>query len=96
MRKALFFLILVLGLSVFSQNEPVETQQDSTAQQKKVSPFSTGFYPLGFFDADFKYLVKYNNYEGLRLGFGGVTNKRLSEKHKISGYVARGFIDEIS
>lgn len=94
MRKALFFLILILGLSAVAQNQPDETKQDSTTQQKKISPFSTGFYPLGFFDADLKYLVKYNNYEGLRLGFGGVTNKRLSEKYKISGYIARGFIDE--
>ncbi len=94
MRKVLFFLILILGIPAFAQDQPVEAKQDSTSQQIKTSPFSTGFYPLGFFDADLKYLVKYNNYEGLRLGFGGVTNKRLSEKYKISGYVARGFIDE--
>ena len=61
---------------------------------RKIGPFLTGYYPLGFFDADLKYLIKYNNYEGLRLGFGGVTNNRLSESFKISGYVARGFIDE--
>jgi len=94
MRKVLFFLILGLGISSFAQNQPAKTEQDSTTQQKRISPFSSGYYRLGFFDADLKYIIKYNNYEGLRLGFGGVTNERLSEKYKIGGYIARGFIDE--
>lgn len=96
MHKVLFFLTFILGSYVFGQNPAIQTENDSVSlnRAKKISPFHTGYYPLGFFDADLKYLVKYNNYEGLRLGFGGITNNRLSESLKISGYIARGFIDE--
>lgn len=96
MRKVLFFLTFFTFISAFAQEPAIQTKQDTTAsqQEKKQNPFNTGFYPIGFFDADLKYLIKYNNYEGLRIGFGGVTNNRLSETYKISGYIARGFIDE--
>ena len=53
-----------------------------------------GFLPIGFFDLDLKSIIKYNNYEGFRIGIGGVTNNKLSEKYKISGYVAYGFKDD--
>ncbi|MGB5498122.1 MAG: hypothetical protein WBM77_04280, partial [Maribacter sp.] len=96
MREVLFFLIFLMGTSVIAQIPSVQTENDSVTMRhaKKIGPFQTGYYPIGFFDADLKYLIKYNNYEGLRLGFGGVTNSRLSESLKISGYVVRGFIDE--
>jgi hypothetical protein len=96
MRKVLFVLLLVYGSIANAQEPAIQTKQDTSATQKeqKYNPFATGYYPLGFFDIDLKYIIKYNNYEGLRLGIGGVTNNRLSEKNRISGYVARGFIDE--
>ncbi|HCQ11719.1 DUF5686 family protein [Flavobacterium sp.] len=53
-----------------------------------------GYLPVSFIDVDLKTIFKYNNYEGFRLGIGGVTNNKLSEKYKISGYVAFGFKDE--
>ncbi|MBL4662707.1 MAG: hypothetical protein JKY22_03920 [Flavobacteriaceae bacterium] len=62
--------------------------------KKKESPFATGYYPIAFFDVDLRYIIKYNNYEGFRLGFGGITNERLFETFKIGGYIAHGFKDE--
>ena len=53
-----------------------------------------GYYPIKFIDVDLKSIIKYNNFEGFRLGFGGVTNNKLSEKYKISGFVAYGFKDD--
>jgi hypothetical protein len=96
MRNLIIILLLLLGYNAFSQQPTVEIQKDSTTTQteKKQSPFNTGFYPIGFFDVDLRYLIKYNNYEGIRLGFGGITNDRLSEHFKIGGYAARGFKDE--
>lgn len=96
MNKPLILIIFIIGFSTLGQEVANTTSSDSTNTQKvkKNNPFKTGYYPLGFFDVDLKYLVKYNNYEGLRLGIGGVTNNRLSENYKISGYIARGFIDE--
>jgi hypothetical protein len=53
-----------------------------------------GYLPVKFIDIDLKSLIKYNNYEGFRLGIGGVTNTKLSEKYKISFFGAYGFKDE--
>lgn len=53
-----------------------------------------GYVPVSFFDIDLRYLVKYNNFEGFRFGFGGVTNDRLSSIFKLEGYTAYGLKDE--
>ncbi|OAB80497.1 DUF5686 family protein [Cochleicola gelatinilyticus] len=96
MRHLLLIFILLIGFSTLAQEPAIQVKKDTSATrvEKKQSPFSTGYYPLSFFDFDLKYLIKYNNYEGLRLGAGGVTNNKLSEKFKISGYVAHGFKDK--
>lgn len=59
-----------------------------------MSPFNTGFYNAGFFDFDLKYLIKYNDQEGLRLGLGGITNEKLSKNFRINGYAAFGTKDK--
>ncbi|RMA66284.1 DUF5686 family protein [Ulvibacter antarcticus] len=94
MRNFLLILLLFTGFSVLAQEPAITTKPDTTNTNKKANPFNTGFYPIGFFDVDLKYIVKYNNFEGLRLGVGGVTNNRLSEIYKFGGYVAYGFKDE--
>lgn len=53
-----------------------------------------GFLPVKMVDIDLKSILKYNNFEGFRIGMGGVTNNKLSEKYKISGTIAYGFKDE--
>ncbi|RDK88268.1 DUF5686 family protein [Marinirhabdus gelatinilytica] len=95
MRGTLLLFLLLFSLAFYAQEPAIKTEQDTTATkaEKKENPFNTGFYPIGFFDIDLRYIIKYNNYEGLRLGIGGVTNDRLSERFKISGYFARGFKD---
>lgn len=52
-----------------------------------------GYYPVGFFDFDLRYLARYNNYEGFRLGIGGVTNEKFSKLFKIEGYLVYGTKD---
>ena len=52
-----------------------------------------GYLPLGFFDMDLRKLFSYNNYEGFRLGFGGVTNEQFSKNFRIDGYSAYGTKD---
>lgn len=95
MRNLFLILTLVLGISVTAQEPAIKTERDTTAtkKEKKKNPFNTGFYPIGFFDVDLRYLIKYNNYEGIRLGIGGITNDRFSEHFKIGGYIAHGFKD---
>ncbi|PKA83193.1 hypothetical protein ATE92_1342 [Ulvibacter sp. MAR_2010_11] len=96
MRKTLLLLLLFLGFTAFAQEPIIQVENDTivTSKEKRSNPFNTGFYPIGFFDIDLRYIIKYNNYEGIRLGFGGITNDRLSEHFKVGGYIARGFKDQ--
>ncbi|WP_163400558.1 DUF5686 family protein [Flavobacterium fluviatile] len=52
-----------------------------------------GFYPVGPVDLDLKKIISYNNYEGFRLGLGGITNDRFSKNLRIEGYGAYGTKD---
>ncbi|WP_055411170.1 DUF5686 family protein [Nonlabens sp. YIK11] len=65
-----------------------------TKKLETLDKFKIGYYPVGFFDIDLKYLIKYNNYEAFRLGIGGTTNEKLSEHYRLGGYVAYGTKDQ--
>lgn len=54
----------------------------------------TGYYPVKFWDFDLSNFVKYNNYEGLRLGAGGRTNQNFSQLLRLDGYLVYGIKDE--
>lgn len=56
---------------------------------------ASGFYSIKYWDLDLSKIFKFNNYEGIRLGFGGRTNDRLSDKFNINGYTTYGFKDEV-
>jgi len=53
----------------------------------------TGYVPFKFWDFDLRKIISYNNYEGLRLGLGGVTNTYFSSKFRLEGYSAYGLRD---
>ena len=81
---------------------PTYTSLDSLSEAEKIEhkiilgrKIYNGYFPLKSIDVDLKSIIKYNNFEGFRLGIGGVTNDKLSDKYKISGYLAYGFKDEI-
>ncbi|MCD0467415.1 DUF5686 family protein [Flavobacterium sp. ENC] len=52
-----------------------------------------GFYPVGPVDLDLKKIISYNNYEGFRLGLGGITNDRFSKDFRLEAYTAYGTKD---
>jgi hypothetical protein len=52
-----------------------------------------GYVPVGFVDIDLRQIIKYNNYEGFRVGLGGVTNDKFSEIFRINTYGAYGSKD---
>jgi hypothetical protein len=52
-----------------------------------------GYFPVSIFDIDLRSIIKYNNFEGFRLGLGAVTNPKLSEKYKVAFYGAYGLKD---
>ena len=53
-----------------------------------------GYFPVSILDIDLRSIIKYNNFEGFRFGFGAVTNTKLSENYKIAFYGAYGLKDE--
>ncbi len=53
-----------------------------------------GYIPFKILDIDLRSIAKYNNYEGFRLGFGAVTNSKLSERYKLAFYGAYGLKDD--
>jgi hypothetical protein len=55
--------------------------------------FVLGYIPVGFLHIDYTSLINYNDYEGIRLGLGAVTNKKFSKWISLGGYFAYGFRD---
>lgn len=53
-----------------------------------------GYYPAKYINLDLGKIINLNNYEGLRVGFGGASNSNFSSKYKIESYIAFGTKDE--
>lgn len=101
MRKHLFVVLLLTLASFCYAQQPVTTKvyvtkavQDSIKKTEFLQHIGNGFLPFNYFNLDLKYLVKFNQYEGLRSGLGGVTNDRFSERYRIDGYLVYGFKDK--
>ena len=74
--------------------DSVVTKQNIERKIRLGRKLFTGYVPVGFFDFDMRYLLSYNNFEGFRLGVGGITNDRFSKKIRFEGYTAYGLKDE--
>ena len=79
------------------RSKPTYISLDTLAQKRRIEnkvkigrKVIKGYYPFGFFDLDMRYLIRYNNYEGLRTGLGGVTNERMSKIYKVEAYSVYG------
>ncbi|MBU2927885.1 DUF5686 family protein [Winogradskyella psychrotolerans] len=101
MRKHLFaVLLLTLASYSYAQQELVskkdstKTAQDSIKKTEFLKHIGNGFLPFNYFNIDLKYLFKFNQYEGVRSGLGGITNNRFSERYRIDGYLVYGFKDK--
>lgn len=93
---SLFFFILCYTLS-YSQTNPqkeTEPKQDSIKGKEFVQHLGNGYIPTKYFNFDLRYLIKYNQYEGIRTGLGGITNDAFSEKYRINSYLVYGFRDD--
>ncbi|WP_299208626.1 DUF5686 family protein [uncultured Dokdonia sp.] len=78
----------------FSEIERIINAENIERRLGTINNFSIGYYSVNFFDFDLTYPVKFNNFEGLRLGLGGVTNESFSKDFRIEGYGAYGFKDQ--
>ena len=82
-------------LANFMQLDSIVIAEKVTRKLEVIEKFKVGYYPVGFFDIDLKYLIKFNEYEAFRIGVGGTTNEKFSEKWRISGYGAFGTKDKV-
>ncbi|MBC7440057.1 MAG: carboxypeptidase-like regulatory domain-containing protein [Flavobacterium sp.] len=87
--------------SLDSRSERTYTVLDSIITKKKIEKkiifgrrVINGYVPFGPVDFDLRYLLSYNNFEGFRVGIGGITNETFSKKVRIEGYTAYGLKDE--
>jgi hypothetical protein len=99
MHKAICLIIITLFTCVLysqtpkTENDSTRVKNDSLSKKEFIKQLGNGFFPTKFLNIDLKYLVKYNQYEALRTGLGGVTNNQFSEKYRINSYVVYGFKD---
>ncbi|MFD2551740.1 hypothetical protein ACFSQP_07930 [Bizionia sediminis] len=87
------FVLHTHGQAPAINQDPIAVKQDSIKKREFLQKLGNGFIPTKYFDIDLRYLIKYNQYEGLRNGFGGLTNNNLSKVFRINSYVAYGFRD---
>jgi len=85
----------------FSKDDELTSQKvDSIIKSRNIErkirvkkAIANGHLPAGMWNFDISKFVKYNNYEGIRLGVGGTTNAAFSEKMRLHGYLVYGFKD---
>ncbi len=63
-------------------------------QLKLFETFASGYIPVGFLNIDYRSLIHWSKYEGLRLGAAVETNDKISRWVQLGGKFAYGFGDE--
>ncbi|PZD78412.1 DUF5686 family protein [Mesonia sp. K7] len=77
----------------FEEIDSIITQERINRKLDVRHNFNIGYYPIGFWNLDLRSIFKYNDYEGIRLGAGGITNEKFSEKFRVNGFLMYGFKD---
>lgn len=97
MFKHYYLLILIICVNICNAQTPSkeqnETKSDSIKKRIFIKHLANGYFPTKYFNFDLRYLVKYNQYEGIRTGIGTVTNDAFSNKFRINAYGVYGFRD---
>ncbi|MDO5979373.1 DUF5686 family protein [Flavivirga spongiicola] len=89
----LCFICATFTYAQRSSENILEPAQDSIKKNEFIKHLGNGYLPTKYFNFDLRYLIKYNQYEGVRTGIGGVTNDNFSEKYRINSYGVYGFRD---
>jgi hypothetical protein len=95
-KHCILFIFIVCITSIRAQsfsNDVLETKQDSIKKRLLLKSIGNGYFPTKYFNFDLRYLIKYNQYEAVRTGLGGVTNDVFSRKYRLNGYTVYGFRD---
>jgi len=84
----------IRDLQTFTEVDSLVEAQNIPRKLKRLDKFKEGYYPLGPVDVDLKSVIKFNQYESLRLGLGIQTSDQVFENVRLGGYAAYGFGDE--
>lgn len=90
------FLLFISSIYTHGQSlseNPHEEQQDTIKKSEILKQLGNGFFPTKYFNFDLRYLLKFNQYEGVRTGVGLETNDAFSKKYRINSYGVYGFRD---
>lgn len=79
-----------------SEEQNKTVLNDSLKKIEFLSNIGIGFFPTKYFNFDLRYLLKFNQYEGVRTGLGGITNNGFSKRFRLNGYFVYGFTDKQS
>lgn len=95
----LYILVFFATFSTKAQVNPVakdssKIANDSIKKSDVLNQIGNGYFPTKYFNIDLRYLIKFNQYEGVRSGIGGITSEKFSEVFRINGYWVYGFRDK--
>lgn len=98
MLKQCLLIVFVFCFKISDGQSSIEvikvSAQDSIKKSSFVKHLGNGYLPTKYFNFDLRYLIKFNQYEGVRTGVGGITNNAFSEKFRINAYSVYGFRDD--
>lgn len=83
-----------LDLETYRVIDSVGQAEDLDSKLGIISSLSSGRIPLGPVDIDLMRLLRFNDFEGFRLGLGLRTNDKVSPYYSVGGYWAYGFRDK--
>ncbi|MFD0835095.1 hypothetical protein ACFQ0I_04925 [Mariniflexile aquimaris] len=77
MYKRYIIFLIILHATIVKAQSSIEVSsdpvQDSIKTKEFVKQLGNGFLTTKYFNFDLRYLIKYNQYEGIRTGIGGIT-----------------------
>jgi len=74
--------------------ESISEANDLISKSKLIRLLAEGRIPVGYFNINYDRLFSYNLYEGIKLGVGAESNRRLSRYFTVGGYVTYGLKDK--
>ncbi|MFD0861089.1 DUF5686 family protein [Sungkyunkwania multivorans] len=84
------------GRETYRILDSVVAEQNVEKNIRLFRKLAQGYIPTKYFDFELRHLFGFNNYEGYKLGVGGVTNSNVSNKFRVNGFFKYGFRDKAS
>ncbi len=81
------------GINTYKKLDSIAEKENVEKKINLARNIIKGFYPTKYINLNLGKIINLNNYEGLRVGFGGITNTNFSTKFNIESYIAYGTKD---